>query len=1215
MAGGRTEFEMLFQLQAQLGSAFNSTFAKAQAQVASMQKELQSLSKTQSDISSYQKQQTALDSTRQKLAMYQQELDNLQKEFEETEGFSSELANKMLAKQMQIEKTSASITKQEQNLDQLGNKLKEAGVNTDNLTNESSRLATEMEELKEKQEKVAETAMQVGTSGTQAIMAYQEAIVASGIQEALHKLFEETQACAEASKEYESAVAGVYKTVDGTDQQLAAISAEIKKLSTDIPATTDEIAAVAEAAGQLGIATNDVMSFTAVMIDLGESTNLTAEEAASSLAKFSNITGMAASNYSRLGSVVVDLGNNFATTEADIVAMGTRLASSGKLAGLTEPEIMALAAAMSSVGIEAEAGGTAMTQTFSAIETAVATGGDKLEEFARISGMSAGEFASAWENSPIQAIQAFISGIGELDQRGESAVLVLDELGLTGIRQSNMLKSLGLAASTLGNAVSTANTAWDENVALTEEASKRYATTASQEAMMQNAFNNLRIAIGDNYTPALREMYGVTNDVVSGMADFVEAHPALVKSVTAAVGVIGLATAGITAYTAAVKVGQAATALFTGTIGAAAIGPIAGVTVAVAALTAVFVGLSSITDEETEAVRQMTEASREDYYQIQQLESEYQQACATYGETSSEALYLAWQIDELSSSFEENKQTLSEYIAECKAANESLTNMLDSNRKAFMEIGNNADTTEALVSRLKDLSNQTDSTAESEEEMKAIIAELNQRFPELAFSYESVAGNASDYAAAINEVAREQERLQKYESAQKGVSDAIIAQEAAEKRRTEALEMQAAARERLTAAEKAYNGLYSSLSAGDTSGMAGLVVAFSDEYDELVAAQEAYAAYTAQVEESQAILDQAVSDHAMYTEALAESAAVTDEAGSSSAAFNDVISSTMEKVQALTEAYTEAYNAAYESVAGQYEIWDKAADVVATGTDTITSALSSQTTYWQDYNSNLQSLSNRTGDVKGLRDMLSTLVDGSEESVNAVAGMANATDEELADMVAAWQELQAEHDEVARSIAELKTNFTAEMDSLVSAVAQDIRNMNMSSQASSAARATIQAYIKVAEDMLPEVEAAFKKVADTAAKALGYEVDLEGKTPADRGYATGTRSAERGFAYVGENGPELVWFNGGEQVLTASETAAMRDRLQVTVADTPARRDSIVETVSDYSPSVSFQVVFQIEGNATSEVVEMLNMYSEEFTEHVLDVLEEANIDLARRRY
>ena len=1210
MAGGRSQFEMMFQLQAQLGGAFNSTFAKAQQQMASMQKQVQGLNKIQSNISAYQKQQTALEATRQKLATLQQQYDNIQQEIGETEGFSSALENRLLSKQQQIDKTTASIERQTESLNRLEGELKDAGVDTENLADESTRLTTEMNDLKQKQEEVAESASRIGISGTQAIIAYQESLVASGIQEGLQKLWEETKACAEASIEFESAVTGVYKTVDGTDSQLAAISDEIKELSTNIPATTDEIAAVAEAAGQLGVATDDVMTFTEVMINLGESTNLMAEDAASSLAKFTNITGTVASDYSRLGSVVVDLGNNFATTEADIVAMATRLASSGTLAGLTEAEIMALAAAMSSVGIEAEAGGTAMTQTFSAIEKAVSQGGERLQSFARIAGMSADEFSTAWNTSPIEAIQAFITGIGHLDQQGESAVLVLDELGLSGVRQSNMLKSLGLAAGTLGNAVATANTAWDENVALTEEASKRYATTASQQAMMQNAFNNLRIAVGDNYTPALRSLYSTTTDVVSGMADFVEAHPGLVKAVSSATAVVAVATSGLTAYVAIVKTAAAAKALFSGVLGAATLGPIAAGIAGVAALTAVVVGLTSATEDETESVRQLTEASRADYYQLQQLETEYQQACAVYGETSGEALYLAWQIDELSTSFESNKQTVSEYVAACQAANDGLASMLDGNRNAFNEIGTNEGTTVALIDRLKELASQTDHTVAAEEEMKAIISELNEQYPQLVFAYEDVSGGVSDYAAAVEDAVQAQVELQRYEQARQGVTDTAIAIASAEERVTQATEMQTAAKERLIAAQKAYDEYVKNTSVGDSTG--STLPTFGEEYKELQAAQEAYDAYTAQIEAAQGILDQANADHEMYSQTLAEYATATGDASNSTDAFNDTISSTMEKVRALCAAYEEAYNAAHESVAGQYQIWDNAAQVVATDSDTITAALSSQTTYWQDYNSNLQSLSDRTGDIKGLSDMLATFADGSAESVNAVAGMASATDEELAEMVAAWQELQAEHDAVAESIAELKTNFTAEMDSLVAAVAQDIRNMNMSTQAAAAARATIQAYIQVAEDMLDDVYEAYKKVADAAAEALGSSPSSSKKS----GYATGTRSAEPGFHYVGENGPELIFFNGGEQVLTAHETATWQNRLQAAATEVTTTNNTVVETDTGYSiPHSSIQVSFQIHGNVTPETVEMLNLYSEEFAERVRSVVDEANADAVRRRY
>lgn len=391
-------------------------------------------------------------------------------------------------------------------------------------------------------------------NASEAVGALAAALAAGGLKIAFERVTEAITACVDASVQFESAMAGVSKTVEGTPEQLAAIQEGIKGMSTEIPATTAEIASVAEAAGQLGIATEDVLAFSKVMLDLGESTNLSAEEAATALARFANITGTTAADYGRLGSVIVDLGNNFATTEAEITQMATRLASAGTLAGLTEAEIMALATAMSSVGIEAEAGGTAMTQTLAAMEKAVVSGGEKLNGFARIAGMSAAEFATAWKERPTAAIQAFISGLGGLEEQGESAVLALDDLGLSGVRQSNMLKSLALASHTLTGAVSTANQAWAENTALTDEANKRYETTESKLAMCQNAFSNVQAAVGDVLAPALRHMAETGTNAFSWAADFIEKNPWVVGAIGAVASALGVLTIAVTGYTAALYV-------------------------------------------------------------------------------------------------------------------------------------------------------------------------------------------------------------------------------------------------------------------------------------------------------------------------------------------------------------------------------------------------------------------------------------------------------------------------------------------------------------------------------------------------------------------------------------------------------------------------------------------------------------------------------------
>ncbi|QBX24950.1 tail length tape-measure protein [Streptococcus phage Javan220] len=325
---------------------------------------------------------------------------------------------------------------------------------------------------------------------------------------------------------WESAFAGVKKTNDevvdsngNVVYSYADLENGLRSLASQLPASHEEIAGVAEAAGQLGIKSQDVVSFTKTMIDMGESTNLSAEDAASAIAKIANITGLTSDQYQRFGSSVVALGNNFATTETDIVNMANRLAASGTLAGLTNQEILGLSTAMSSVGIEAEAGGTAMTQTLSAIESAVAAGGEDLQKFAKVAGESSEEFASKWKNRPIEAIQDFIKGLGRLDEQGTSATLVLDDMGLSGVRQSNMLKSLALAADTMSGAVDLSNKAWDENTALTNEASTRYETTESKLKILKNQVKDTAIDMGGPFVDALREGFEASKPIIQTLQD------------------------------------------------------------------------------------------------------------------------------------------------------------------------------------------------------------------------------------------------------------------------------------------------------------------------------------------------------------------------------------------------------------------------------------------------------------------------------------------------------------------------------------------------------------------------------------------------------------------------------------------------------------------------------------------------------------------------
>ena len=313
---------------------------------------------------------------------------------------------------------------------------------------------------------------------------------------------------AKSAIEFESAMAGVRKTVDLTDEEFSQMSKSIQDMSEKMPASTTEIAAVAEAAGQLGINKENILDFSKTMIDMGESTNLSSDQAATSLARFANITGMSQDKFSNLGSAIVDLGNNFATTEAEIVDMGLRLAGTGTQIGLSQADIMGLSTAMSSVGISAEAGGTAMSQVMNKINKAVSNGGKSMEGFAEIAekgGLAADDFGKAWKEKPSEALTAFVKGLAEVKKEGGNVNMTLEDLGIKGVRETDTLNRLSGAAELLPGAFATANEAFGENKALSEEAGKRYETMASKIEMLKNKAKNLGVAFGEELMPYIED--------------------------------------------------------------------------------------------------------------------------------------------------------------------------------------------------------------------------------------------------------------------------------------------------------------------------------------------------------------------------------------------------------------------------------------------------------------------------------------------------------------------------------------------------------------------------------------------------------------------------------------------------------------------------------------------------------------------------------------
>ncbi|UXV33143.1 phage tail tape measure protein [Mammaliicoccus sciuri] len=346
-------------------------------------------------------------------------------------------------------------------------------------------------------------------------------------------------AAVKASIDYESAFAGVRKTVNGSEKDYKKLSDGIIKMSKNLPVAATDIAEVGEMAGQLGIKKSNILDFSKTIIDLGESTNLTREQAATEFARFANIVDMPQKSFSRLGSSIVALGNNMATTESEIMSMSMRIAAQGKLVGMTESDITGLAATMSSLGIEAEAGGTAMTTVLKKIDKAVGAGGKELKAFADASGISSAEFKKQWEEDPVKALDTFIGGLAKSKKEGANLSEMLADLGIKGIRESDTILRMANNHKLLGKAVQISGKGWKENKALSNEANQRYKTMASQLKILKNNVVAFGISLGNAIAPIVVKLAkGLTGVLksMSNMSSGMKITIAVVGSLAAAIG-------------------------------------------------------------------------------------------------------------------------------------------------------------------------------------------------------------------------------------------------------------------------------------------------------------------------------------------------------------------------------------------------------------------------------------------------------------------------------------------------------------------------------------------------------------------------------------------------------------------------------------------------------------------------------------------------------
>ena len=1163
----RKEYEMLFNLSAKMGGNFAGTFGKAQQQLLSLQKDVQKLRDAQSDVSAYQKQQNAVEATKKKLEVLQQQYDNIQKEMSETEGYSSDLENKLLSKQQQIDKTSASLDKETQKLGEMGAKLKEAGIDTDNLTDESKRLEAELGDLKKKQDDVTESADQFSSTAADAFSAVGAALAAAGIAQGLKEIAEWYKECINVAGGFEESMSNVEALSGASAGELQQLSDMAKELGATTKFTAKESA---DAMGYMAMA-----GWSAEQMLAGMPGVLTlAAAAGEDLASVSDIVtdsmtafGLSASETSRYADVLAATAAN-ANTSVGVMGETFKYAApvAGAL-GYSVEDVSVAIGLMANAGIKGSNAGTALRNVFNGLLEGVTLTGDAFGECTvsavRADGTMA-DFATT-----IDELRVYFDQMTEAE-RVNNAQAIAGQRGYAGL-----LAILNASEEDYGKLTAAIN---GSTGAAQRMADIKMDNMTGQLTLLNSAWEAVQTTVGEQFTPILAELYGEAAGILSEVNAFLQKNPALIKAITAFIGVLGLLVGGFAAYTAAAKLAAAASTALSMSI--PGVNVILGVMAAIAAVTAAVVGLNAEMNESVPTVKSLTEAASD-------MRSTMHKAQDTYNDTVDSTLAAASVADRYITKLKDLEAAGLDTDEEQKQYHNTLALLC----QTVPELADCIDlTTDTIIGGTDALRANTEAWKQN------AIAQAYQE--ELAAIYAS-------YADVLIEA----------EKNSIGLTQAQLELEAVEQKHQGILDRQAQLWNEAEAAAKKYNAENHTMldtTAFLTQEYYDLDVALADVNTEIYLAEKKVGNYekaikkgeeaTAEAEAEIALAEEAVRN---LTDAEQENADATEDMRRGSVEVAETINSTAESVKLLTEEYNKAYEAAYSSITGQYELWEKADDITATKAGDINNALESQIKHWETYNQNLASLGDRTGEIEGLSDMIASFADGSTESVNAIAGMAEASDEDLKQMVKQWQDLQKAQKETSDTIAEFKTDFTQQMDELTQEIQNDIKALDMSADAAESGRALIQAFIDQAAEMEPRVQFAYAKLGGLAARAIGSASGSYGTISthgwlAGPGYASGTDNATPGWHMVGENGPELVMMHGGETVLDAETTDAV---LSSRGGD-------------EASYVVTFAPVYTINGNMdASEIEAVLREHDENLREQMEEMLDEIESDRARRAY
>lgn len=1036
----------------------------------------------------------------------------------------------------------------------LSEKTTETEKNLDEAAEAARKASEEVERYGDKSEETGKQSEESSKKSRDGIKELQGVLASAGIAATLNEIKNGFFDCSEAAAQFETSTAMVATIADTSQKSLSSISKEVRSYSNETGEAASDMAEATYQAISASINTADAAAFAGTATKLAVGGFTSATTAVDVLTTAINAYGLAASDATQLSDYLITT-QNLGKTSVDQLAQ-----SVGKVIPLASAynvqmdNLSSAYAVLTANGIATAESGTYLKSMLNELGD---TGSGVSEVLLNSTGKT---FAQLMEQGySLGDVMAMLGNAVDGDSTAFNALWNSTEAGI------GALSLFNAGADKYNSVLESMRT----SAGATEKAYSTMAdTTDKSKQRMENAFNNLKISVGDVLNPALTQVYEGFTNVFAGMSDFVDEHPAVVAAISAiAVGVGGF-TGALAAYNLATTAAKFVTEAFTATLAA---NPYVLAAAGIVAVTAAAVTLTGVLITQSDEYEGMTATCRDQYDELQRLNDQYNAACEQYGENSDAANSLRYQLDQLNDEFETNRQTVKEFVAECDGLVESHNKVMDAYNSSTSSIKDQELGTLALTQRLGELASQNTQTTASYTEMKAIIDQLNADVPGLGLTYDGVTESVDATVEAIKKAAKAQADSEYKAEQQQTYVDLLKEQSS--------LEQQIAEAEANLDAERQRRGMRQDDVTGDWVSGSGFWmedspwVAWTSDIDEYKKSlEELQSAY----DENQQTLSDIEGEWRGVAQAVEDS---QNQTVSYEEAVSAAVSTAQTELDNLTAAYDKAYESARTSIEGQIGLFDTMKTSSELSISDMEKAMQSQTDYLNLYSENLKKAAEY-----GLDDgLIKSLSDGSEESagyINAIIqnieklggsteGMPAAASKFVSEFNSKFEETEKAKDTFADNVAKMETDFDEKMGEIETRMSKTVQNMEMTDEARKAAQDTIKAYCDAIRSMTGEAGSAAEAVANAAASHLKTAPTTTPTTTTPTtttptattvtGHANGTLSAQEDVYIAGEEGPELIIGARGSEVFPTQETERILAAVNSTENATNAPDDTAPE--------------------------------------------------------